>query len=157
MSAVSGSIAICPIAITRSGTGEDRLFRGDRFLAENGFRADAKLHFVNHHEAHALGALFFTDWDDALIYTADGVGDNVSYSVRALQDGQLDCLFGGDEWLKVEARAAQQPGHRLWPRHEGGRISHVAPRGQAHRPVGARRAQTARCARPRIFALAMTA
>jgi carbamoyltransferase len=55
-----------------------RLFRSELFLAQNGFRADTKLHFVNHHEAHALAALFYTDWDDALIYTADGIGDNVS-------------------------------------------------------------------------------
>ena len=65
---------------------EDTLtfFRPDRFLADNGFRADVPVRFVNHHEAHALAALFFTDWDDALIYTSDGVGDNVSYSMRAL-------------------------------------------------------------------------
>jgi carbamoyltransferase len=116
-------------AINRSGTGADRLFRSDRFLAENGFRADTLLRFVNHHEAHALSALFFTDWDDALIYTADGTGDNVSYSVRALRDGQLDCLFGGEEWLKVHRApknslataygcATTAAGFRMW-RHEG--------------------------------------
>src|SRR5579862_4347447 len=43
------------------------LFRADAFLSDNGFRGDARLSFVNHHEAHALAALFFTDWDDALI------------------------------------------------------------------------------------------
>jgi carbamoyltransferase len=116
-------------AITHSGTSEDRLFRADRFLAENGFRADAQLRFVNHHEAHALAALFFTEWDDALVYTADGVGDNVSYSARTLRDGQLDCLFGGDEWLKVRraprnslatayGHATMAAGFRMW-RHEG--------------------------------------
>jgi carbamoyltransferase len=64
-----------------------RLFRSELFLAQNGFRANTKLHFVNHHEAHALAALFYTDWDDALIDTADGIGDNVSYSVRSLREG----------------------------------------------------------------------
>src|SRR5262245_1685892 len=47
-----------------------RLFRVDRFLAENAFRPDALVHFANHHAAHALTALFYTDWDDALLYTA---------------------------------------------------------------------------------------
>jgi len=126
-------------AITRSGTGEDKLFRSDRFLAENGFRADTQLRFVNHHEAHALAALFFTDWDDALIYTADGTGDNVSYSVRALHDGQLDCLFGGEDWLKVHRApknslataygcATTAAGFRMW-RHEG-KLTGLSARGE---------------------------
>jgi carbamoyltransferase len=75
------------------------IFRSSDFLRDNGFRPDIPLAFVNHHEAHALSALFFTDWDDALIYTADGVGDNVSYSVRTLRDGELNCQFGDDRWL----------------------------------------------------------
>jgi carbamoyltransferase len=80
---------------------EDTLsfFRADRFLAENGFRANVPVRFVNHHEAHALAALFFTDWDDALIYTSDGVGDNVSYSMRALKGGKLECFYGDDRWF----------------------------------------------------------
>jgi carbamoyltransferase len=126
-------------SIARSGTNEDRLFRTDRFLAENGFRANTQLRFVNHHEAHALAALFFTDWDDALIYTADGVGDNVSYSTRTLRDGRLECLFGGDEWLKVwraprnslataYGHATMAAGFRMW-RHEG-KLTGLAARGE---------------------------
>jgi len=75
------------------------LFNARKFLKENGFRPDAQVFFANHHEAHALPALFFTDWDDALIYTADGIGDNVSYSMRALKDGKLECFYGDDRWL----------------------------------------------------------
>jgi carbamoyltransferase len=116
-------------AAIRSGKDASRLFRADRFLAENGFRANAKMHFVNHHEAHALAALFFTDWDDALVYTADGVGDNVSYSIRSLKAGEIECLFGGDSWLTVRraprnslatayGHATIAAGFRMW-RHEG--------------------------------------
>ena len=75
------------------------IFRSTEFLRDNGFRPDIPLAFVNHHEAHALPTLFFTDWSDALLYTADGVGDNVSYSVRTLRGGRLDCHFGDDRWL----------------------------------------------------------
>ena len=50
-----------------------------RLRREMGFRDDCQVHFYNHHRAHALAALFHTDWDDALIYTADGGGDNVQY------------------------------------------------------------------------------
>jgi carbamoyltransferase len=81
----------------RLGTSDTlSIFRGDRFLRENAFRADVKLHIANHHEAHALAALFYTDWDDALVYTSDGIGDNVSYSMRALRDGKLECFWGDD-------------------------------------------------------------
>jgi len=75
------------------------LFDTKKFLKENGFRPDAQVFFANHHEAHGLPALFFTDWDDALIYTADGIGDNVSYSMRALKNGKLECFYGDDRWL----------------------------------------------------------
>ena len=75
------------------------VFDRDGFLAAGGFHRDAVLHFANHHESHALPALFFTDWDDALVYTADGIGDNVSYSVRALNDRRLTCHYGDDRWL----------------------------------------------------------
>ena len=64
-----------------------------------GLRADLPVSFVNHHFAHALPALFFTDWDDALIYTADRAGDNATYSHRIFKDGRLDCLYGDDRML----------------------------------------------------------
>ncbi|MFL6798595.1 MAG: carbamoyltransferase C-terminal domain-containing protein [Xanthobacteraceae bacterium] len=75
------------------------LFRTEAFLADNGFRSDTTLEFANHHEAHALASLFYTDWEDAVLYTADGVGDNVSYSIRTLHNGELKCHFGDDRWL----------------------------------------------------------
>jgi carbamoyltransferase len=75
------------------------IFRVEQFLEENGFDPKIPLAFANHHEAHALSALFYTEWDDALLYTADGVGDNVSYSIRSLKDGHLHCHFGDDRWL----------------------------------------------------------
>ena len=89
----------------RSGVGDPaQLFRADRFRDENAFRADVKFHFANHHEAHALDALFFTDWPEALIYTADGLGDNVSYSIRTLQHGKLECHYGGEMMLTESPR-----------------------------------------------------
>jgi len=55
------------------------------------------IHFYDHHEAHALPALFYTDWDSALLVTADGAGDNVSYSHRHFKDGKLFTVYGGEE------------------------------------------------------------
>jgi carbamoyltransferase len=105
------------------------LFRCDRFLDENAFRPDTRMYFADHHQAHALTALFHTDWDDALLYTSDGVGDNISYSIRALDSGRLECLHGGDNMLAVHhlrrnslaaayAFATAACGFRMF-RHEG--------------------------------------
>jgi carbamoyltransferase len=76
-----------------------KVFRADRFLKDNSFRPDAQIYFANHHAGHALAALFYTEWNEALVYTSDGIGDNVSYSMRGLKDGTLECFYGDDRWL----------------------------------------------------------
>jgi carbamoyltransferase len=75
------------------------MFDAPRFLADHGFRPETNLSFCNHHLAHALPCLFHTDWPEALLYTADGIGDNTQYSIRLYRDGKLETLFGGDERL----------------------------------------------------------
>jgi carbamoyltransferase len=77
------------------------LFKSAQFLRDQAFRPDIPIYFANHHEAHGLAALFYTDWDNALVYTGDGVGDNVSYSIRRLAAGRLDCFYGDDRWLPI--------------------------------------------------------
>jgi carbamoyltransferase len=64
-----------------------------------GLRDDAVIHFYNHHLAHALPTLFYTEWDDALLVTSDGGGDTVNYSHRHFADGALKTIYGGDECL----------------------------------------------------------
>ncbi len=76
----------------------------EAMMARYGFRADTDLSFSNHHESHALPTLFFTDWDEALLYTADGGGDNVQYSMRSFRDGRIETLYGGDDELLVPTR-----------------------------------------------------
>jgi carbamoyltransferase len=127
--------------LVRAGrTDSEAIFDGARFLAEHGFRADCSLRFFNHHLAHALPTLFHTDWSEALLYTADGGGDNVQYSHRVFRDGRLDTLYGGDEELLHPMRidslglaygyATQALGYRI-NRHEGkltGLAAYGAPR-----------------------------
>ncbi|MSO88901.1 MAG: hypothetical protein EXQ89_02860 [Rhodospirillaceae bacterium] len=106
----------------------ERIFNAALFNADHEFRADTAIGFANHHFAHALPSLFFTDWEDALLYTADGGGDNVHYSHRVFRDGALQSLFGDDRWLLPEKRidslglaygyATQALGYRI-NRHEG--------------------------------------
>jgi carbamoyltransferase len=80
-------------------TDTHKLFRADRFLKDNSFRPDTQIYFANHHASHAFAALFYTDWNEALVYTSDGIGDNVSYSMRSLKGDALECHYGDDRWL----------------------------------------------------------
>ncbi len=64
---------------------------------ELGLSPGVSVRFFNHHFAHALPTLFHTDWDDALLYTADGGGDNVQYSHRLFRDGKIETLSGGED------------------------------------------------------------
>lgn len=109
-------------------TDSEDMFDHVAFLADHGFRPGIPVRFFNHHLAHALPALFHTDWDDALLYTADGGGDNVQYSVRVFRDGRIETLYGGDAELLRPVRidslglaygyATQALGYRI-NRHEG--------------------------------------
>ena len=123
----------------RRGIGDPAaLFRFDAFIEDNSFRPDVKIQFINHHEAHALSALFHTDWHDALIYTSDGIGDNISYSVRSLANGALACHVGdsmnltkrpdGNSIATAYAQATIACGFRAF-RHEG-KLTGLSARGQ---------------------------
>ncbi len=115
------------------------LFRSERFLDDNAFRPDARIFFANHHAAHALAALFHTDWDEALLYTADGVGDNVSYSIRSFAGGRIACHYGDDSLITSRAvprnslatayaHATAACGFRMF-RHEG-KLTGLSARGE---------------------------
>jgi carbamoyltransferase len=64
-----------------------------------GLRHDAVVHFYNHHLAHALPTLFYTEWEDALLVTSDGGGDTVNHSHRHFANGAIKTIYGGDECL----------------------------------------------------------
>lgn len=64
-----------------------------------GMRDDAVVDFYNHHLAHALPTLFYTEWNDALLVTSDGGGDTVNHSHRHFSDGKIRTIYGGDECL----------------------------------------------------------
>ena len=75
------------------------VLRSEEFLAAYRLPPHLPLVDINHHYCHALSALFFTDWDDALVYTADGSGDNICYSMYHYKDSAITKLYGGDEEL----------------------------------------------------------
>jgi carbamoyltransferase len=83
----------------KAGRSAYDVFNSAALLADLGLRPDAHLFFSNPHLSHALPSLFFTDWEDALLYTADGSGDQVYYSHYLFQGGELANLYGDDRWL----------------------------------------------------------
>jgi len=67
-------------------------------------RPDTEIDFVNHHKAHILGSVMYTDWQTGLYLSFDGGGDHAFYSAYELKDGQLVCHQGEDEILLTEAQ-----------------------------------------------------
>jgi carbamoyltransferase len=57
-------------------------------LAHLGF-GTYKLHIVEHHTAHAATAAFTSPYKKALVVTMDGLGDGLSGSVSAFENGEL--------------------------------------------------------------------
>ena len=49
-----------------------------------------KIHFVEHHLAHAADAAFASPFNRALVITVDGLGDGISASVNVFEDGRLE-------------------------------------------------------------------
>ncbi|HMA71439.1 MAG TPA: carbamoyltransferase C-terminal domain-containing protein [Xanthobacteraceae bacterium] len=68
---------------------------------DHGLRDDAVVHFYNHHLAHALPAVFYTEWGNALLVTSDGGGDTVNHSHRHFDNGEIKTIYGGDECLTL--------------------------------------------------------
>src|SRR5262245_30617229 len=103
------------------------IFDKEAFKRRYGFDK-ADVFFYNHHAAHGLPGYFFSQFTDALIYTADGIGDNVSYSVTTARAGKLDVLSGSDAALHQPFRInsvgllycyfTDALGF-IWNRHEG--------------------------------------
>jgi carbamoyltransferase len=62
-----------------------------------GLRENCKIGFYNHHFAHALSALAYTDWNEAIMYTSDAGGDNVCWSHRLLKNCKIFDLYGSEK------------------------------------------------------------
>jgi carbamoyltransferase len=116
----------------------DDIFDVPKFRHAGGFRDDAEMFFYNHHESHALAPLFYTDWDDALLVTADGGGDTVNYSHRHFADGALTTIYGGEECL-LDPLPTDSLGHAyetvtgalgFIPRRHEGKLTGLAAFGQ---------------------------
>ncbi|MDB4668910.1 carbamoyltransferase [bacterium] len=53
-----------------------------------------KISFIDHHECHAMHAYYSSPFrEDALILTADGIGDGVNASVNTIVNGKFKCIF----------------------------------------------------------------
>ena len=80
-------------------------FRRDQFLADEGFRKDARLHFIDHHLTHAAAAAFYSGFPEAAVVTMDGEGDlRVHHTASVLRGGRLDCRH-------VSSTLGTSPGH----------------------------------------------
>ena len=73
----------------RDSSVDPYLYRG-RFLAREGFRADAQLRSYDHHLAHAMAAIWGSGFEEAAVVTADGVGHlGIHHTSSVFRDGRL--------------------------------------------------------------------
>ena len=70
------------------------IFNKEKLLSDIGMPIQTNFYFYNHHFAHALSALFFTDWQNALLYTADGGGDTTNYGTYHFDGNAIQELYG---------------------------------------------------------------
>ncbi len=70
----------------------EEYFRTGEFLASEGFRADAQVHFVGHHLTHAAAAAMYSGFSEAAVITMDGEGDlDMHHGSYLFRDGRLEC------------------------------------------------------------------
>jgi carbamoyltransferase len=128
-----------PRETVRAGTPQaEAFFDVAAYRRDAGFGERTRIYFHNHHLAHALPALFYTDWEDALLVTADGGGDTVNYSHRHFAEGKLSTIYGGEDWMirppesdslgQAYAAATRALGFR--PHRHEGKLTGLAAVGQ---------------------------
>jgi carbamoyltransferase len=59
------------------------------FEKEFGARVESKIRLVDHHTAHAMSAYYPSGFDDALIVTVDGWGDNSALTIMTAEHGSI--------------------------------------------------------------------
>ena len=88
-----------------SGEAFDTFFRRAEFLAGEGFRHDANIHFFDHHLTHAAAAAFYSGFDAASVVTMDGEGDlDMHHGSYTWQDGRL-------QGVRVSDTVGNSPGY----------------------------------------------
>jgi carbamoyltransferase len=69
----------------------ERHFRREAFLEGEGFRADAAVHFHDHHLTHAAAAAVYSGAGEAAVITLDGEGDlDQHFTASVWQGGRLE-------------------------------------------------------------------
>ena len=74
---------------------KDKLFQKKMLFNElkrhdNNFKNDKKIHFSDHHLSHAASAFFPSPFEQAVVLTADGVGEWATTTVAVGKDNQLE-------------------------------------------------------------------
>lgn len=87
-------------SIRDSGLTEAEVFDLDSFMRDLGLAEKCQVRFANHHWCHALPTLFYRpEWDKAFLYTADGGGDFIQYSLTHFDGQQINRIYGSDELI----------------------------------------------------------
>jgi carbamoyltransferase len=85
-------------------TNAEEVLDAPRLALDLGLSKNVEIHFYNHHLAHALSALAYTDWKEAFLYTADAGGDNIQYSQHLFKEDAIKTLAGTSNDILSEQR-----------------------------------------------------
>lgn len=80
-----------------------------------------KIDFFDHHECHAASAIYSTDFNNSLIFTADGAGDNKSSTFYTFENNHLkriECTYLPNSLGHMYGWATKFLGYKVG-RHEG--------------------------------------
>lgn len=98
-----------------------RSFKRDREIRKLVKKTKGEVFFCDHHLAHAASAYYFSGFQDALVVTADALGDSISHTAWEVSKGVWNKLVSGDGSESLgEFYAAITEGLGFTPnRHEG--------------------------------------
>lgn len=84
---------LCVDMSTLKKSKENAIIFPQTLASQYGLGDHVDISFFNHHDAHAIPAYFYTDWDRSLAVTADSSGDNTNYSHRHFTPTSMAPLF----------------------------------------------------------------
>lgn len=115
-------------AVRDTGLKEEEVFDLPAFMRDLGLPDDCQVRFANHHWCHALPTLFYRpEWDNALLYTADGGGDFIQYSLTHFDGNSLNRIYGGDALIHEQGNDEK--------RHSLGQMYSIVTQLAGFRPV----------------------
>lgn len=98
---------------------------------------NGEIHFVEHHTAHACSAFLLSGYKEALVITADAMGDGISLTVYAAADKEMERIYEETAFSGISSyysRITEFLGFK--PIQHEGKVTALAGYGDANKALG---------------------